>query len=196
VLADGKFTINLYVRSFGIFAGHVEEWITSATRTWSARATNSQRSRQKHPGDDSEISGFKGPVSDVLAGWLFAWLMQSDVITGAGPYTHTFDFLSATNQAVADRQSTSIETADMQVYKVLRHARSPKITISGGPNGPVAVRRSRSWSTGVFVARRRRRAPPALSAYTLLLALRYRRSAGSFGAAPSPSEGAREGRGR
>lgn len=37
-------------------------------------------------------------IDNFLAGWLFAFAMGADTVTGAGPYTHLFKFLQSTNQ--------------------------------------------------------------------------------------------------
>src|SRR3954469_14467940 len=38
-------------------------------------------------------------VSDFIAGWLAAFCLGADTISGVGPYTHLFTFLQSTNQA-------------------------------------------------------------------------------------------------
>jgi hypothetical protein len=83
--------------------------------------------------NDSAFS-FKGPLEAWIAGWLFAWLLQSDTITGAGPFTHTIKPVSSTNQALATTVHM-IETADV-LYK-LPDMVIAKLTISGGSNGPL-----------------------------------------------------------
>jgi hypothetical protein len=83
--------------------------------------------------NDSAFS-FKGPLEAWIAGWLFAWLLQSDTITGAGPYTHTIKPVSSTNIALATTIHM-IETADV-LYK-LPDMVIAKLTISGGSNGPL-----------------------------------------------------------
>jgi hypothetical protein len=50
---------------------------------------------------DTTLSGFKAELDDFLCGWLFAFLMGKDTVTGAGPYTHTFTFDETTRTAVA-----------------------------------------------------------------------------------------------
>jgi hypothetical protein len=52
--------------------------------------------------------GFKGDLDDYMAGWILAFLMGKDVMTGAGPYTHTLSFDETTTQA----PMTSIYLAD------------------------------------------------------------------------------------
>jgi hypothetical protein len=37
-------------------------------------------------------------IDNFLAGWLFAFAMGADTVTGAGPYTHLFKFIQSTNQ--------------------------------------------------------------------------------------------------
>jgi hypothetical protein len=102
--------------------------------------------------NDSAFS-FKGPLEAWIAGWLFAWLLQADTITGAGPYTHTMKPVSTTNIALATTVHM-IETADV-LYK-LPDMVIAKLTISGGSNGPCSS--LSTWSAPV------RRAPTARSA--------------------------------
>ena len=52
--------------------------------------------------------GFKGDLDDYMAGWILAFLMGKDVVTGVGPYTHTLTFDESTTQA----PMTSIYVAD------------------------------------------------------------------------------------
>ena len=50
---------------------------------------------------DTAFSGFKAELSPWLAGYLLAFLMGTDTVTGdASPYTHTFDFDETTRTAV------------------------------------------------------------------------------------------------
>ncbi len=51
---------------------------------------------------------FKGDLDDYMAGWILAFAMGKDVITGASPYTHTLSFDETTTQA----PMTSIYVAD------------------------------------------------------------------------------------
>jgi hypothetical protein len=50
---------------------------------------------------DTKLDGFKADLSDFLVGWLFAFCMGKDTVTGAGPYTHSFAFDESTRSAVA-----------------------------------------------------------------------------------------------
>lgn len=53
---------------------------------------------------------FSGMLTDAIAGWLIGMCMGKDVVTGAGPYTHTFNFLDTTTVATGTsyfRQDTA-----------------------------------------------------------------------------------------
>lgn len=49
---------------------------------------------------DTKFSGFKTELDDWLVGWMFAFLMGVDAVTGSGPYTHVFTFDETTRTAV------------------------------------------------------------------------------------------------
>jgi hypothetical protein len=50
---------------------------------------------------DTDFSGFKAELSPWLAGWMFAFLMGKETVTGAAaPYTHVFSFDESTRTAV------------------------------------------------------------------------------------------------
>ncbi|QNI34535.1 hypothetical protein H7849_11930 [Alloacidobacterium dinghuense] len=58
---------------------------------------------------DTKLDGFKAELSDWLVGYIFAFLMGKETVTGTGaPYTHTFTFDESTRTAVA----TSIYVED------------------------------------------------------------------------------------
>lgn len=59
---------------------------------------------------DSKFSGFKTELDSWLAGWIFAFLMGVDTVTGSGPYVHTFTFDETTRTAVP----TSIYVEDTE----------------------------------------------------------------------------------
>lgn len=62
----------------------------------SAFATNGQITSY-----DTKFSGFKAELSPWLAGWICAFLMGTDTVTGvASPYSHTFTFDETTRTAV------------------------------------------------------------------------------------------------
>lgn len=66
-------------------------------------------------GWDSKLSGFKAELDDFLAGWMFAFCMGKDTVTGAGPYIHVCTFDESTRTAVP----TTIymeDTADVHAY--------------------------------------------------------------------------------
>jgi hypothetical protein len=63
---------------------------------------------------DTKFTGFKAELSPWLAGWLFAFLMGTDTVTGAGsPYTHAFTFDETTRTAVP----TTIYLEDTEAIK-------------------------------------------------------------------------------
>jgi hypothetical protein len=49
---------------------------------------------------DTKFDGFKTELDDWLVGWMFAFLMGVDTVTGSGPYVHTFTFDETTRTAV------------------------------------------------------------------------------------------------
>jgi hypothetical protein len=63
---------------------------------------------------DTKFTGFKAELSPWLAGWLFAFLMGTDTVTGsASPYTHAFAFDETTRTAVP----TTIYLEDTEAIK-------------------------------------------------------------------------------
>jgi hypothetical protein len=75
-------------------------------------------------------------LTDFLAGWFFAFLCGKDVITGAGPFTHTMTFDQSTGQAVA----TNIYIEDNAAIKrKLSDMSMVDLTISIPEKGPVMV---------------------------------------------------------
>jgi Phage tail tube protein len=62
---------------------------------------------------DTKFSGFKAECTPWLAGYLFAFLMGKDTVTGAGPYTHSFTFDETTRTAVP----TTIYVEDTEAIK-------------------------------------------------------------------------------
>ena len=75
-------------------------------------------------------------LSDAMAGWLFAFLMGADTISGAGPYTHLFKFLQSTNQMPVTTLYFE-DTADVK-YKMQDMAIA-QLTLSGADKGPIQV---------------------------------------------------------
>jgi hypothetical protein len=74
---------------------------------------------------DTKFSGFKAELTPWLAGWLFAFLMGKDTVTGsASPYTHTFTFDESTRTAVPttiyleDTEDVAYKCPDMCVNDV------------------------------------------------------------------------------
>jgi|SRR5579864_1091215 len=78
-------------------------------------------------------------VTDFVAGWLLAWAMAHETVTGTGPYTHAFIFENATNIAPV----TTVffrDTADV-LFK-LADLFMTDLEISGTPTGPVIAKAS------------------------------------------------------
>jgi hypothetical protein len=73
---------------------------------------------------DTKFSGFKAELSDWLSGWLFAFCMGKDTVTGSGPYTHVFNFDESTRTAVPttiyieDTEAVHYKCPDMAVNDV------------------------------------------------------------------------------
>lgn len=74
---------------------------------------------------DTKFSGFKGELSPWLAGWLFAFLMGKETVTGAGaPYTHTMAFDESTRTAMPttfygeDTEDVKYKCPDMCIDEV------------------------------------------------------------------------------
>lgn len=66
---------------------------------------------------DTDLSGFKAELSPWLAGWLFAFLMGKETVTGeAAPYTHTIAFDESTRTAVPT--TLYLEDTEDVKYKV------------------------------------------------------------------------------
>lgn len=73
---------------------------------------------------DTKLDGFKAELCDYLAGWLMAFCMGKDTVTGAGPYTHIFTFDESTRTAVPttiymeDTEDIHYKCPDMAVNDV------------------------------------------------------------------------------
>jgi hypothetical protein len=79
---------------------------------------------------------FNQELTDFLAGWVLRFLFGKDVITGAGPFTHTMTFDQSTSQAVA----TNIYIEDNAAIKrKLSDMSMVDLTISIPEKGPVMV---------------------------------------------------------
>jgi hypothetical protein len=78
--------------------------------------------------------GLTQEATDFLIGWALAFLFGKDVITGAGPYTHTFTFDQSTTQAPAT--CIYIET-DGAVKRKLQDMSAIDLTISISDKGPI-----------------------------------------------------------
>ncbi|SRR5579884_406663 len=79
---------------------------------------------------------FNQEATDFLIGWALAMIFGKDVVTGAGPYTHTFNFDLTTNQAVAT--CIYVET-DAAVKRKLQDMSATELTISWTDKGPVRI---------------------------------------------------------
>lgn len=79
---------------------------------------------------------FTQELTDFLVGWAMAFIFGKDTITGAGPYTHTFNFDLSTNQAVAT--CLYIEN-DAAVKRKLQDMSATELTISWTEKGPVKI---------------------------------------------------------
>ena len=131
-------------------------------------------------GWDSSFS-FKADLDDWLAGWLLAFAMGKDVVTGASPYLHTLSFDETTVQAPA----ASIYLQDTAaVLWTLIDMGLADLTITFPARGPIAVEASfigtGLWTDGAIGAM------PALpSSYAYLLGSDIVFSVGNHGAAVS-----------
>lgn len=73
-------------------------------------------------------------VDNFLAGWLCAFAMGSDTVTGSGPYTHVFKFLQSTNQMPV----TSVYFQDTNDVKYqLPDLAISDVQITGKESGPL-----------------------------------------------------------
>jgi hypothetical protein len=78
--------------------------------------------------------GFKGDLDDYMAGWILAFLMGKDVVTGLGPYVHAITFDETTTQACM----TSIYAADTNdVLWTLIDMGVVDVTITIPARGPI-----------------------------------------------------------
>lgn len=73
-------------------------------------------------------------VDNVLMGWLLAFCMGADTVTGTGPYTHVFKFLQSTNQWPVTTLLCQ-DTADV-IFQALDMA-IMDLQISGMASGPL-----------------------------------------------------------
>lgn len=80
--------------------------------------------------------GFTSELYDFLAGWMLAMIFGKDTITGAGPYTHTFNFDLTTNIAVA---TTIYIENDAAVKRKLKDMSATDLTISWTDKGPITA---------------------------------------------------------
>lgn len=73
-------------------------------------------------------------VDNVVLGWLLAFCMGADTVTGAGPYTHVFKFLQSTNQWPVTTLLCQ-DTADV-IFQALDMA-IMDLTLTGMASGPL-----------------------------------------------------------
>src|SRR5579864_5493119 len=73
-------------------------------------------------------------VDNFLAGWLFAFAMGSDTVSGAGPYTHLFKFLQSTNQMPV---TTLLHQDTNDVIYQLPDMVISDLQITGKDSGPI-----------------------------------------------------------
>jgi hypothetical protein len=115
---------------------------------------------------DAKLSNLKGEGSSWLLGWLFAFLMGTDTVVGAGPYTHTFDFDETTRTAVPttvyveDTEAIKFKCPDMCVND---------LTITINDMGAIGVE-TNLVGTGRQVMGAMVAGPPALAADAYVLA--------------------------
>jgi hypothetical protein len=84
----------------------------------------------------AQATGFSMGIelNDFLAGWLLAFCLGADTISGAGPFTHLFTFLQSSNQMPVttiyfeDTADIKTDYVDMAIVDLL---------FSGAPNGPL-----------------------------------------------------------
>jgi hypothetical protein len=102
-------------------------------------------------------------LNDFLAGWVCAFCMGADTISGAGPFTHLFTFLQSTNQMPVttlyfeDTADIKYELADMAISD---------LSFSGASNGPLSTQFSMVGSGRLVDGAV---ANPALNTPTMLL---------------------------
>jgi hypothetical protein len=114
---------------------------------------------------DTKFDGFKAELSDWLAGFLPAFAMGKDTVTGAGPYTHVFTFDESTRTAVPttvyleDTEDVHYKCPDMCVNDV---------TLTIGDIGAITAEMT-MMGTGRQILGSMTDGAPALPAETYLL---------------------------
>jgi hypothetical protein len=113
------------------FASLGKEFYSDVNR--SGKGTPWPTKRQKI----SQTSGFQMgiEIDDFLAGWMPAFCLGADTISGAGPYTHLFTFLQSTNQMPVTTVYFE-ETADVKTEYV--DMAIMDLVISGAEKGPLS----------------------------------------------------------
>jgi hypothetical protein len=121
-------------------------------------------------------------VDSINIGWLFAFALGADTVTGVGPFTHTFKFIQNSNQMPV----TSVyfeDTADV-LYQMPDLAVG-KLVISGGETGPLSAQfemtGSGRWTDGSVTK-------PAVPTPTFLMASDTDILIGAQGASVSKKE--------
>jgi hypothetical protein len=115
---------------------------------------------------DTELSGFKVELAPWMAGWLFAFLMGKETVTGvAAPYTHVFTFDESTRTAVPT--TLYVEDTEDVKYKVPDFCIND-VTITINETGAVMAEMT-GMGTGRLVLAALAAALPAVPAETYLL---------------------------
>lgn len=131
-------------------------------------------------GWDSSFS-FKADADDWLMGWLLAFAMGQDTITGAGPYVHTMAIEETTSQAPA----ASIYLQDTAaVFWTLVDMGLADLTITIPARGPIQVEAS-FMGTGIWVDGAIASLPALPASYAYLLGSDVVFSIGNHGATVS-----------
>ena len=131
VLADVSLTHRLRFDP-GIFASITKAYRSDSDRAGKGHAFPTERQAIEQ---DTGLSGTV-ELTDFLMGWLFAMVMGVDTTTGAGPYTHTFAFQTASNIAPATTVYFE-DTADVH-YK-MQDLSMVDLTLSGSEKGPLTA---------------------------------------------------------
>lgn len=114
---------------------------------------------------DTKLSNLKTEGSAWILGWLFAFLMGTDTVTGAAPYTHTLNFDETTRSAIPT--TVYVEDTDDVKYKCPDMCVND-ITITINDMGAIGVE-TNLVGTGRQVIGAMVAGPPALAADAYVL---------------------------
>ncbi len=130
-LANAKFVAGWQQRFDG--SGSLEMMPTKRTDKNMSKGTEFATSQQT-TGWDTKL-GFKGDLDARVAGWLMAFLMCKDTVTGSSaPYTHSLAFDESTTQAVA----TSVYVVDTAaIERTIVDLAMSDLTLTIPARGPV-----------------------------------------------------------